>query len=92
MPEHLLLSRRQQLEIRFGAAPSDIGVTPQGSQPRAGRIDEHAIEGTAERQGCKLLVSRRATVFGALGLMNSSPRNTVSIAMTTSATATSFIR
>ena len=50
LAEHLKLRGSQQRKIALTTAPPDIGIPPQDAQAGTGRINEHAVESTRERQ------------------------------------------
>ena len=60
-----LMTRSQQREIALAAAPPDIGIPPQDAQTGTGRIDEHAVEATRERQRPQQIRLHEPHVHGA---------------------------
>ena len=44
------LQRRDGVEVGCGAPPLDVGIAAQRAQPRAGRVDEDAVEDRGKRQ------------------------------------------
>ena len=50
LAQHLKLRRGQQREIALATPPPDVGIPPQDAQTGTGRVDEHTVESTRERQ------------------------------------------
>ena len=59
--EHRELHPRQPVEIGLGAAPADLGVSPDRAETGAWGIDEDAVEVLAEGKGSRRSICTRRT-------------------------------